>query len=104
CVKHRAGSISEEACRNSILVANAEGGSASPEDDGKQSPDGANIGRLSRSAVCRRVEDNAFHLAYERGTTTSQAQPARKQRPPIGVITTSQRRLVSAMIYKLPLK
>src|SRR5205085_9334474 len=39
-----------------------------------------------------------------RGARNSQAQPARKHNPPNGVIAPSQRRLVNAIAYKLPLK
>src|SRR5581483_10758313 len=38
------------------------------------------------------------------GEMKSQAQPARKQRPPSGVIAPSQRAPVTPMMYKLPLK
>src|SRR5207237_6691947 len=43
-------------------------------------------------------------VSYRIGATISHSQPARKQRPPSGVIGPSQRRLVSAITYKLPLK
>jgi hypothetical protein len=39
-----------------------------------------------------------------RGAKNSQAQPARKQSPPSGVIAPSQRMFVNAIVYKLPLK
>src|SRR5262249_33319378 len=38
------------------------------------------------------------------GEITSHAQPARKQRPPSGVIAPSARIFVSPIAYKLPLK
>ena len=42
--------------------------------------------------------------AYLGGAMISHNQPARKQRPPNGVIAPSQRRFDSAIKYKLPLK
>jgi len=39
-----------------------------------------------------------------RGARNSQAQPARKHNPPTGVTAPSQRTLVNAIAYKLPLK
>jgi hypothetical protein len=39
-----------------------------------------------------------------RGARNSQAQPARKHNPPSGVTAPSQRKLVNAIAYKLPLK
>src|SRR5436309_19838 len=44
------------------------------------------------------------HYPLGRGAKNSQAQPARKQSPPSGVIAPSQRIFVNAMVYKLPLK
>ena len=46
----------------------------------------------------------ALYGAANRGAMISHAQPARKQRPPSGVTGPSQRRFVSAIRYKLPLK
>jgi hypothetical protein len=39
----------------------------------------------------------ALNAAYERGAIASHAQPARKQRPPMGVIAPSHRIFVSAI-------
>jgi hypothetical protein len=47
------------------------------------------------------IEMNPLYLV---GAMISHAQPARKQRPPTGVIAPSQRIFVNAMVYKLPLK
>jgi len=41
---------------------------------------------------------------YLGGETISHAQPARKHKPPIGVIAPKARTLVNPIAYKLPLK
>jgi hypothetical protein len=51
-------------CANFFQEKSREGGSASPEDDGKQIAEGANTRRQSRN-IYQRVADNAFHLKNE---------------------------------------
>ena len=48
------------------------------------------------------LRDSAF--PYLCGEIASHAHPARKQRPPTGVIAPNQRTPVYPIIYKLPLK
>src|SRR6476661_7857906 len=72
-----------------------QGGSASPEDDGKRIAGGANISpERSRDPIRQRVEDNAFHLkiapwVVERTTNGQKAE--------FLVVLTNQADLIGAI-------
>src|SRR5207302_11079068 len=89
-VKHQARSISESSSLESFLV--------------KTHKSSYRAGASSADLEWQPRKRSGLPYNYFVGTMINHAQPARKQRPPMGVIAPSQRKFASAIKYRLPLK
>ena len=59
---------------------------------------------VTDSAGASSLRGGSLSRRYLGGDTTSHAHPAKKHKPPTGVIAPMTRMLVNPIVYKLPLK